>query len=337
MKTKREYIILIAVIIVLAVVYGLQQYTARKKADILPQTPVIAAEDLTRMEIKTPETELVLGRAENGQWVILPYGYPVEERLSSIMAHGLANFKVTAIISESAQDYPRYQLDDARKVSVKAFANDKLVRDMDLGAVVAGNLRHNYVKLAGDPNVYHGRGNLRTFFDTDEFELREKQILKFDKDAIDEIVLTTATGQRVVQSRRTQDVDGNQIKIWLGADEAYIDSGLVDNFLNFVAQTNVYEFLPPEGQDFGEAAYTLNLIDYDNAKEHVLKVYGPAPGQEDEDEYSVMYNAESSDVLSPFQMAFAQQSDILKRFSDMLKPETNAEGEEKQLKVENPL
>lgn len=318
MKAKREYIVLIAIIIVLAAVYGLQQNVKNKKAETLPQTPIFAATDLTRIEIVTPEAELVMGRDENGGWVLLPHGYPVEERLSSIMTEGLANFKVTAVISESDRDYPRYQLDDARKVLVKAYTGENQVLNFNLGAVVAGNLRHNYVKLNGDPKVYHGRGNLRTFFDTNEFELRQKQVLKFNVNDIDEIALSAKGTELAIKSQTVTDVDGNEIKIWLGPGDFYVESGLVETFLGFVADTNVYDFLPISEEDLGPERYTLSLLDYDNAKEHVLYVYGPDESREYDDEYSVMYRCRSSDVLSPFYLAFAQQSDIMKRFGEML-------------------
>lgn len=336
MKNVREYIILIVIIIALAAVYGCQQANARKNADNLPQTAVFKAEDLTRIDITTPETELKLARNEDGQWVIMPEGFPVEARLSSIMEEGLANFKLTNVVSESGQDYARYELDDAKKVHVNAYAGDNQVLDVDLGAAVAGNFRHNYVRIAGDPNVYHGRGSLRTFFDTNAFELREKQIMKFDPAVIDEIVLTMGGVERGLRSMQTKDIDGNDITIWLGPDNAYVDSGMVEGFLGFVGSTNVYEFLPMDRDDFGPTVYILTLFTTDDAKAHVLRVYEPDPDIEFEDEYSVVFDAASSDVLSPFQLTYAQQSDILKRFDDMLKVvDTETEDPSGQLRVEN--
>lgn len=337
MKNILEYVILIVIIIVLAVGYGWQRGNARKKTDGLPQTPVFAVQDLTRIEIKTSESELTMIRAADGQWLLEPYGYPVEERLSAIMEEGLANFKLTAIVSESAADYARYELDDAKKVAVKAYTGEIKVLDLDLGSAVLGNFRHNYVKMAGNPNVYHGRGNLRTFFDTNEFELRQKQVFNFDHSAIDKIVLTMGGVERRVQSTRTKDIDGNEIIIWLGPDNEYIDSGLVADFLGFAGSTNVYEFLPQDKDDFGPTVYILTLMTNNGTPPHVLRIYEPDPEVVFEDEYSVLFNAVSSDVLSPFQLTYAQQSDLIKRFEDMLKPLENADesAPSGQLRVEN--
>ena len=337
MKNILEYIILIVIIVILAFGYAWQRGNARKNADSLPPVPVFTAQDLTRIDIKTPETELKMARNADGQWVLEPEGYPVEERLSSIMAEGLANFKLTAVISESADDYARYELNDAKKVSVTAYAGDAKVLDMDLGAAVAGNYRHNYVKMAGDPNVYHGRGNLRTFFDTNAFELRQKQVFRFDPAVIDKIALTMGGVERSVQSTQTQDIDGNDINIWLGPDNEYIDSGLVESFVGFAGGTNVYDFLPQDKDDFGPTVYILTFATNDGSPPHVLRVYEPDPDIEFEEEYSVLFDAASSDVLSPFQLTYAQQSDILKRFDDMLKPLENDDdgGASGQLTVEN--
>lgn len=337
MKNILEYIILIVIIVVLAAGYGWQRSNARKNADSLPSTPVFTAQDLTRIEIKTPEAELTMVRDAEGGWVLEPYGYPVEGRLSSIMDEGLANFKLTAVISESAEDYARYELDDAKKVAVKAFTGDTKVLDLYLGSAVAGNFRHNYVKMAGDPNVYHGRGNLRTFFETNEFELRQKQIFTFNPASIDKITLTMGGVERSVQSMRTKDMDGNDITIWLGQNNEYVDSGLVEGFLGFAGSTNVYEFLPQDYDTFGPTVYILTLETGDGAPPHVLRVYEPDPDVVFEEEYSVLFNAASSDVLSPFQLTYAQQSDLIKRFDHMLKPLENPDDDEPsgQLTVEN--
>lgn len=337
MRNILEYVILIVIMIALAAGYGWQRGNARKNADKLPQTPVFTVQDLTRIEIKTPASELAMIRDAAGQWLLEPYGYPVEERLSSIMEEGLVNFKLTAVVSESAADYARYELDDAQKVSVKAYTGATKVLDLDLGSAVLGNFRHNYVKMAANPNVYHGRGNLRTFFDTNEFELRQKQVFKFDQSAIGKIVLTMGGVERSVQSAHTRDIDGNDITIWLGPGNEYIDSGLVAGFLGFAGSTNVYEFLPHGKDDFGPTVYILTLMTNDGTPPHVLQIYEPDPDIVFEEEYSVVFNAVSSDVLSPFQLTYAQQSDLIKRFEDMLKPLENADesAPAEQLRVEN--
>lgn len=330
MKKTAEYIILVVVIIALALVLVWQQHAKQKNAYYLPQPPTFTAQDLTRMEIKTPEGELSLARNSEGAWVLMPQGYPVEERLSNIMEEGLANFKLTAIVSESASDYARYELDDAKKIAVTAYAGETKVLDMDLGSVVAGNFRHNYVKMAGDPNVYHGRGNLRTFFDTNEFELRQKQILNFNLADIEAVVLNFGGVDRAVYRKTVQDVDGNDINIWLGPDGAYVNSGLAEDFLNFVKSTNVYEFLPQDHVNQGPTVYILALMTDGGAKAHVLRVFEPDPDYvaSVDEEYSIMFDAGSTDVLSPFQITYAQQSDILKRFDEMLQPPKTESAEE---------
>lgn len=336
MKSKREYIILIAIIIVLAVVYGLQRNAAQKSEFSLPTTPAFTATDLTRIDIVSAADTIQLGK-QDGKWVMLPQGYPVEERLISVMVEGLANFKLTNIISESDADYARYQLDDANKVHVEAFTGDTKVLDMDLGAVVANNFRHSYVKIAGDPNVYHGRGNLRTYFDTNEFELREKQILTFAKEDIAGIVLNQNGNERIVKSQVVNDEDGNAIKIWLGPENVYVDSGDVDGFLGFVGSTNVFEFLPQDEPMPAGTQYILTLLSIDEQQIHMLRVYDYEPNGDDaEEEYGIIHTAVSSDVLSPFQLTKAQQEDIVKRFNDMLKPKATDDAEGSgQLHVEN--
>lgn len=322
MKKIREYVVLVVIIIVLAVILGWQQSNKHKNANNLPVLPTFTAQDLTRMEIKTPEAELSLAKNEAGEWVLMPQGYPVEKRLSTIMEEGLANFKLTAIISESAEDYARYELDDSKKVAVKAYTGDTLVLDMDLGAAVADNFRHNYVKMAGNPNVYHGRGNLRTFFDTNEFELRQKQIMNFDPAEIETITMNFGGVNRSIFSQHVKDVDGNDIKIWLGPDGTYIDSGMTEDFLNFVKSTNVYEFLPQNHVNLGPTVYILTLTTADEDNYHVLRIFEPDPDYlaTVDEEYSILFDAGSTDVLSPFQLAYAQQNDILKRFDEILQP-----------------
>lgn len=323
MKNKREIIILIAIIIVLGVVYSIQQSAKRPGADNLPQPAKFTTADIAKIEITTPEEILSLVLVD-GQWRLMPVnnseGYTVDERLSAIMPEALVNFKLTAIISESDNDYARYQLDDANKITIKAYAaNGEKLLDFDLGSAVANNFKHSYVKMAGDPNVYHGRGNLRTFFDTNEFELREKQIFKFNNDEIAAIAIDTFAdkGRTLIESQQLQDDNGNDIKIWTGPQSIYVDSGEIESFINFVKSTFVYEFLPADAAITDEPEWGLTFFYADGRDNEVLKVYSGIPSPDGE-EYGQTHMATSTDVGSPFLLTMAQQSDIFKLFSELL-------------------
>jgi hypothetical protein len=125
---------------------------------------------------------------KDDQWRIEPGGFPADDTKAADMLHAVQKLNITALVSESG-NYSRYELDDARKISVKVWAGDTLKRAFMIGKP-ASTYRHTHVRVADHEGVYHAEGNFRSDFDLDIDQLRDKQVLQFETDTIREIHIT---------------------------------------------------------------------------------------------------------------------------------------------------
>ena len=73
-------------------------------------------------------------------------------------------------------------------ITVKAYKDKQILREFVVGKT-ADTYRHTFVKLAGDKNIYAARTSFKSDFDTKVDNLRDKQVMKFDKNEISEITI----------------------------------------------------------------------------------------------------------------------------------------------------
>lgn len=184
MKLK-EYIIL-AVVIILLGTYLFLRSSDRSQYQ-LPSIPAMAGEEISRMEIGSFGTVIALTRASD-QWLIGDKLYPADETKVKNILKVLEALKLTALVSE-AKAYSRYDLTDEKKISIKAWAGDRLVRDIDIGKE-ADTYQHTFVRLGDNPNVYHAQNSFRRTVDQTTDTLRDKTALSFNTTDIKEIQIT---------------------------------------------------------------------------------------------------------------------------------------------------
>jgi hypothetical protein len=185
MKFKKEYAILLGVLVVL-VLYLVLHSSDQTHYDLL-RLPEITPASISSIEVVKPDLTYQLTRKDD-QWRIEPGDFPADDTKAADMLNAIRNLNITALVSESG-NYSRYELDDTRKISVKAWAGDTLKRDFMIGKP-ASTYRHTHVRVADHAGVYHAEGNFRDDFDLDIDQLRDKQVLQFETDTIREIHIT---------------------------------------------------------------------------------------------------------------------------------------------------
>ena len=182
MKVKKEYFILAAIIVALSFYLSFRE---KDRAHYeLPEIPALPEAGISKIEIEKKDDSILLER-KKGEWRIGPHGYPADNaRIKNILGT-IENLTLTAMVSES-KDYSRYELDEENRITVKAYIGDKLVREFDIGKT-APSYRHTFVRLKGNESVYHARENFRRAFEVGTEDLRDKQVLAFDKEEIQEL------------------------------------------------------------------------------------------------------------------------------------------------------
>ena len=101
MKIKKEYIILLAIILLLTLylIFHKEDRTHYK----LPEVPEIVEADITKIEL-VQESSIVMNRKDNS-WRITPQGYLADKNMVSDMLDTIEELSLTDLVSES-ESYP---------------------------------------------------------------------------------------------------------------------------------------------------------------------------------------------------------------------------------------
>lgn len=300
MKSKKEYLILAAVIAVLVV------YLVLRNTDhTLYQLPVvdgIESAEITKIEIRKPDGAVLLEKKDD-QWFVEPEGYRADSNKIEKLLDAVASLTVTALVSES-KSYTRYGLDPEKKLSVKAWAGDTLVREVDIGKA-ASTFRHTHVKLPKDPNVYHATGNFRNTFDQAAAYFRDMTVLSFRPQDIQSIEIikqdqTATIARRQIpvavdakESDENTNVQPPAPKIeWQRSDGKGLDASAVFSLLNSLSSLRCEDYMDDKtAPDFGKPELSIS---FKGLETHTLSVF------EKKEKQGKQYPATSSDADAPF-------------------------------------
>ena len=323
MKVKKEAIILGAMIVALSL-YLVFRNPDRTHYE-LPAIPEIAEANISKIEISKKGTTIVLNK-EDDKWHIAPEGYLVDTHKVEGMLDGMKTLAVTALVSES-ESFGRYDLDDDKKITVKAWQGEALKRDFDVGKT-ASSFQHTFVKLSGDDRVYHGRGNLRDQFDQTVEGLRDKTVLSFDRNDIQEIHITKgkeviafkpaqvpvevkALSEGDTEGEETLSPEGKPKMVWQTADGKEGDEAEIDRLLNTLSSLRCEKYIDDKKkEDFTDPICTAQLK---GTEEYTLSIFA----KKDKDANN--YPAISSENDYPFLLPKWQADSLMKKPDDMLK------------------
>jgi hypothetical protein len=324
MKIKKEYIILVLIIILLSV------YLYKRSADRtlyeLPELPQVNEKELTKLEITRDKTVMVLNKKDD-KWYIAPAEYPTDANKVKDMLNAMKDLALTALVSES-KNYNRYELDEGQKINVKAFQGDSLKLDIDVGKS-ASSFRLTFVRPSGDERVFHAQGNLKNAFDVTVDTLRDKTVLSLKAADIQQININKE--QQSLAFTRTQvpvevktpdaekDTDAPPAapkQVWQAADGQPVNESALDQLLNALANLRCEKFIDDrQKEDFKSPQFTIALK---GDQDYNLSIFSKAA------ENDPNYPAVSSGSDYPFELSTSQVERIMKEPSAFLQaPETD--------------
>ena len=312
MNIKKEYLVLFALILLLSLYLILHE---RDKSHYrLPEFPKVTKKEVNKVEISTQDTTVGLKKKDN-RWHIVPQGYPADANKVESMLDLIEKLSLTALVSES-KNYKRYQLDEDNKLIVKAWSGDTLRREFEIGKA-ATTFQHTFVKLSDDYRVYQARGNFRNKFGLSVDNLRDKTILSFNVEDIQEIRLSKG-GQLIVFTRKqvpaeitsseeekAQSSEGPAGEvIWQSNDGKRGNESQLNRILTTLSKLRCEKYLDDsKKEDLSDPIYTIQLK---GVQEYSLYVYAKI------DESSNNYPATSSTNDYPFLLPSWQVNDIIK-------------------------
>lgn len=318
MKAKKEIILLIIVIIALSLYLVFR--TTDKTHYQLPDIPEIAKKEITKIEISKSDASIVLDKKDN-TWLIAPEEYPADADKVKNMLDVVSGFTLTALVSEAKSDH-LYDLTDDKKITIKAWADDSLKLDFEMGRP-APSWNHTFVKIAGDSRVYHAEGNFKDKFDLTVDKLRDKVVLSFNPDEIAEIELTK--GEQIIALAKKEspvesaDPETGQEKpspepvktetTWENADGEEADKSTVNTIVSALSNLSCENYIEDkEKGDFTEPVFTVKLK---GAREFILSLF------EKPTEDAKEYPAISSESAYPFLLSDYQANRIMKGPGDL--------------------
>lgn len=320
MKVKKEYIILIAVIVALSLYLFLR--TSDRVRYELPKLPAVAKTAISKIEIAKKGEAVILHRS-NGNWSIGPQEYPADTAKVETMLDIIENLTLTAMVSESG-DYTRYQLDDEDRITVRAWTGETLAREFDVGKV-APSYRHTFVRLKGDDSVYHARENLRNTFERGIDDLRDKQVLAFHTADIQEIhLITNGRSLRCARSASPGTADqkntaqGTQLPkeegIWESPEGDRCNEKTLNRLLATLSKLRCQRYL--EKKEKANLLDPIYRIEIKGPKDYHLSLFSKTDGD------GKGYPATSSENNYPFLLPEGRAKSIMKAPGEMLeKPE----------------
>ncbi|OEU47299.1 MAG: hypothetical protein BA872_08610 [Desulfobacterales bacterium C00003060] len=318
MKIKKEYLVLITIIAALSLYLVL--HNPDRTHYKLPEVPDIVGADISKIEISRPDTSIILNKKDD-KWYIAPQGYLADTNKVKNMQDVIKALTVTALVSES-KNYSRYDLDDVNKITVKAWTDETLKRELDVGKA-ATSYSHTFVKLADDDRVYHARGNFRAKFDQTVDDLHDKTVLSFDQAEIQEIRITKDKQVMVfvrkdapVEVSTSQETDAQAPSspkaetVWQTADGNKADKAQVTRLLSTLSGLSCEEYIhDKKKKNFKSPIYAVQLKD---TQEYALSVFAKT------DKEAKNYPAISSENDYPFLLPDWQVDNLMKKPDEML-------------------
>jgi len=297
MKIKKEAVILAVIII------GLSFYLVLHQQDrahyTLPTIPEMPEADVSKIEIFKPDATIVLERKDD-QWILSPGGYSADKGKVESMLDIISGLTLTALVSES-KSYDRYDLNEGKRITVKAWAGESLERAFEIGKA-APSFSHTFVKIAGDHRVYHARANFRARFDQTLDHLRDQSVLEFKGAEIQRVQISdrdtslSLMRQNVpVEVKTKQAGESTAPKgAWIaeGQEEGRVDESKVERLLATLSNLKCSAYVKDNNKgDFGNRLYSVELK---GTQTYTLQIFEKLNAEEKR------YPATSSQNDSPF-------------------------------------
>lgn len=305
MKAKKEFVLLIIIIIALSLYLIFR--TTNKTHYQLPHIPEIVKKEITKIDILSAETTIALNKKDN-KWFITPKDYPAETAKVKNMLDAISEFSLTDLVSE-AKNYQLYDLTDDKKINVKAWAENSLKLEFEIGRT-APSWHHTFVKLTGDTRVYYADGNFKDKFDVTVDKIRDKTVLSFDQNEIEEVEIIKGK-QSMMFAKKKSHLDtagqerGEKAEItWENLNGDKADKSILNGMLSALSNLSCEKYIEDKEKDkFTEAIYIIKMK---GDKKYILSIF------EKTDEDAKMFPATSSENGYPFLLSGSQGDKIMK-------------------------
>ena len=242
MRGLRSLIVLLVIAVPLGW-YALRESKKPPSEDKAPQEKVFAgvqADAIDQITVASESGDRTTAEKKGGKWQLTqPVATAADEAELSGLTSNLASLEVQRVVDDQATDLKQYGLEPAR-IQIRFHENGK-DHQLLVGrkTPTASDL---YARLPDKPRVFLIPAYLDTTFNRTTFDLREKTVLKFDREKVDHVQLETP-GQVLNFSKL-----GNDWRITSPID-ARADFGTVEGIVGRLNTTQMKALTDAEGKD----------------------------------------------------------------------------------------
>jgi hypothetical protein len=243
MRGLRSTIVLIVVFAgLIGYIYYLNRDGATESETKEKAFASVNAEDIEEVRIKSADGETSRAQKTDGAWQLTePVQAAADENELTSIANSLASLEMQRVVDENPPDLTQYGLEPARVEVSFRTKGDKEPKRILFGerTPTGGDL---YARFPDQRRVFLVSSFLDSTFDKGTFALREKNVIKVDREKVDR--LEVVAGQRTVTLAKS----GTEWRI-VAPSTLRADFGAVEGALERFASAQMQAIVAPEGGD----------------------------------------------------------------------------------------
>ncbi len=193
MRGFRSTLVLLAVLAgLLGYIYYVMKPGSAPTTDQKPRVFTIEVDKIDTLQVKSSKGETSALARKDGTWhLTAPLEVKADETEVSGLISNLASLEVQRIVDENPSDLAQYGLEPARLELGFGLTGDKTISRVLIGDKTATG-SDLYAKLPGERKVFLVPSFVETSFDRTTFDLRDKTILSFAREKVDQIDVASA-------------------------------------------------------------------------------------------------------------------------------------------------
>ena len=274
---RREYLVLLLIIVLSGAYLLLRQDNREHYA--LPEIKQIDSTEISELLIEKNQKSIKLSKQDK-QWFVTDKAYPADKSAVDDMLSTLKNFKISLLVSQN-KDLHRYELGPESRIDVKALKDGKPVFEFSLGKTAPSH-NHTYIMLKEDKNIYQADGNFRTRFDKTVQDFRDKKVMGFPKDSIQQIILNKEKKTKTLTRTEQQAKKNEKPAIaWASDDGEPVDRKALDGLLSDLSFLKCQKFLEDISKKELEKQKPLCRITLKNGTDMSLSFFADEENEEE--------------------------------------------------------
>lgn len=271
MRGGRSFLILLAVALGLgAYIYFIEAERDPTGTSVVPGEKVFAVEAGTIEEVQVQAVSgdtTTLRRSGDGWQIVEPTELEADTSAVSSLVSTLESLESQRIVDENPESFSQYGLDPARMSIAFRAAGETAMRRLLLGerTPTGADL---YARVEGEPRLLLIASYLEDSLNKTTFDLRDKSVLKFERDGVD--ALTLDAGSRAALQFTRQ---GDDWRITAPVD-AKADFSTVDGLIGRMFQARMQSIVAPDEPGAGPELAAADLREYGLDSPAVTATFG---------------------------------------------------------------